>query len=365
MHLLSASSNRPSALLADMFSRCLLCGACEQVCSRQLPITQIIAHVRSRLPQPLNLSKLQQTTACIVLGMPALVEVLVKAGIGLRRIYSLPQDSGLRLKLALLEERTPAAPLPLEFSHPQTDCSYFTGCFARHLQPSIVTATTNLLKECKLTPYISADQCCCGLAAWSSGRLEQARELAKRNIEAFRETKGPILTSCASCSAHLLAYPDLFAESDPWWARAKAFAARVREFTEFFNEHLPNFTRSCRLQIFYHDPCHLRFRKNGMTTPRQLLKKTGYSILEPKDGPHCCGQGGLFHLTCPDTSAKIFAKSSLQALAANPDYITSTCSGCLIQYQQGLVAQNKKIQVVHLAILLNFSNPCTTNHVLY
>ncbi|MCW5199838.1 4Fe-4S dicluster domain-containing protein, partial [Desulfobulbus sp. F1] len=46
MHLLATSTNSISAVFADVFSRCLLCGACEQVCPRNLPITQLIADAR-------------------------------------------------------------------------------------------------------------------------------------------------------------------------------------------------------------------------------------------------------------------------------------------------------------------------------
>lgn len=210
----------------------------------------------------------------------------------------------------------------------------------------------DLLKRCGWQTHIPAEQCCCGLATWSSGNLEQSRKLAKQNIQAFADTAGPILTSCASCSSHLLAYPELFADDDPWQARAQAFADRVREFTAFFNEHLPQQDKGGGVRIFYHDPCHLRFQPSGMSTPRKLLAKFGFTVLEPENGPHCCGQGGLFHLACPDTAEKIFTGSSRQALKNNPDYITSTCSGCLMQFQQGLAAQGETVKVVHLAVLL-------------
>ncbi|MCI5163657.1 MAG: hypothetical protein D3917_16905, partial [Candidatus Electrothrix sp. AX5] len=66
-------------------------------------------------------------------------------------------------------------------------------------------------------------------------------------------------------------------------------------------------------------------------------------------------QGGLFHLACPEHTQKIFQKSSEQALAGSPDYITTTCSGCLMQYQEGLARQGQRlkvVQVVHMAVLL-------------
>ena len=89
-----------------------------------------------------------------------------------------------------------------------------------------------------------------------------------------------------------------------------------------------------------------------MSAPRSLLQKAGMHILEPEEGPLCCGQGGLFHLACPEHSLQIFEKSSKQALIGSPDCVTTTCSGCLMQYQEGLARQGQRVKVVHMAILL-------------
>lgn len=350
MHLLAASDGPPSARLADILSRCLLCGACEQACPRKLPITRLTAEARSRLPLLLGPASLQKAATCAVLARPALLDGLIRAGISLRRLLALPADSGLRLRLNLLEER-PAPPEREDSLAPSGQTiNYFTGCFARHVQPSIAAATERLLRRCGLSAHVPAEQCCCGLAAWSSGRMELARELARRNIAAFAGTAGPVLVSCSSCAAHLLALPSLFAENDLQQRQAQALADRVQEFSVFFSEALPPADAACGLRVFYHDPCHLRALPEGMAAPRRLLQRTGCVVLEPEDGPLCCGQGGLFDLACPASSAKIFARCVAQALAGKPDRIATACSGCLMQFQAGL--KKKEAKAVHLAVLL-------------
>lgn len=369
MHLLTtALAKQPSAVFEDRFSRCLLCGACEQVCPRQLPITALISQARSTFSRFYGPNRLKKTAVCTALSHPELLEGLVKAGISLQRLQALPAQSGLRLKLNLLEQRAEPTEPSLSLNNnivPQEGFSYFTGCLARHIQPSVAQATQNLLQQSGLsTAHVPPDQYCCGLAAWSAGKRKLACELARKNIQAFADplpVDAPIITSCASCSSHLLAYPTLFAKDDPWHDRAVAFADRVQEFTSFFDDKLPALSCTAHSQhpdqhpktrVFYHDPCHLRFKGQGMRTPRSLLHKAGVHVLEPKHGPRCCGQGGLFHLACPEHSAQIFEKSSKQALAGSPDYITTTCSGCLMQYQEGLARQGQRVKVVHLASLL-------------
>jgi glycolate oxidase iron-sulfur subunit len=182
-----------------------------------------------------------------------------------------------------------------------------------------------------------------------------ARALARKNIQAFSGSDGPIITSCASCSSHLLSYPNLFAETDPWHKRACALADRVQEFTAFFSNNLPSVLPAAEHRperIFYHDPCHLRFTEQGMSAPRALLDRMKFCRVESEDGPHCCGQGGLFQLACPEHAERIFQESSSRALARQPDCITTTCSGCLMQYQEGIARQKLNIRVQHMAVLL-------------
>jgi len=356
MHLLSTDfAEDPSAVFEHLFSRCLLCGACEQVCPRNLPITDIISKARSRFSTFYGQGGLQKVVARSVLARPGLLEGLVRAGISLKRIKALPAHSGLRLKLGLLETRTGCPDSSAaDQERGASGSSYFTGCLARHLQPSVAAATRDLLRRCGQNVDEPSGQCCCGLAAWSAGKREQATSLARRNIRAFSGSDGPIITSCASCSSHLFSYPDLFASDDPWQERAQQFAGRVREFTTFFNESLPeaNVAAEPSVQAFYHDPCHLRFKENGRKAPRALLKKMGIQIVEPEDGPSCCGQGGLFHLGYPEVSDRIFNKALNRALVCCPDCITTTCSGCLMQYQQGMIWRQEKVRVVHAAVLL-------------
>ena len=360
MHLLgTALAEQPSGVFTDLFSQCLLCGACEQVCPRDLPITDIVSKARSRFSLFYGRGGLEKVAARSVLARPALLEGLVRTGISLQRILSLPADSGLRLRLALLEQRNPKPATrnskpETRNPEPGTRISYFSGCLARHLQPSVADSTHQLLAQCGVRAHVPAAQHCCGLASWSAGKRDQARELARKNIQAFADSTAPIITSCASCSSHLLSYPDLFDRNTPWHERACRFAERVQEFTDFFNTRLPRPKPKDepQLRVFYHDPCHLRFTEAGRNTPRLLLKSQGVVLAEPEDGPSCCGQGGLFHLGYPKTSEAIFQTAADKALAHAPDCITTTCSGCLMQYQQGMTRRNAHPRVVHLANLL-------------
>ena len=354
MHLvLSPLADHASKTFENLFSQCLLCGACEQVCPRHLPIVDIVSEARSRFSAFYGQAGLQKAAARNVLSRPALLDALVRAGLRLKNFHALPRNSGLRFKLGLLEDRSAIASAPCPESEQAGDVFYFTGCLARYLQPSVMAATRQLLSRCHFFCEIPEQQQCCGLAAWSAGKREEARQLARKNIESFTGSSKPILTSCASCSSHLSSYPALFEQDDPWHERAVAFAERVQEFTQFFNARLAESTEDKRQKkVYYHDPCHLKFTPEGKKNPRELLRRQGIQVVEPDQGGGCCGQGGLFHLAYPETSAKIFLKNAKTALAKHPECVTTTCSGCLMQYQEGFARLGEETRVVHLALLL-------------
>jgi len=363
MHLMGTElAGQPSANYQDLFSQCLLCGACEDICPRNLPILALVIKARSHFPTFYGRHGIRKAAAWMALARPGLLEGLVQAGIGLNRLDILPKDSGLRLKLGLVDDRSKTERDNSNLSRwpdqrrPVPAVSYFAGCLARYLQPSVASATEHLfyaLTGGRLDQ--AAGQVCCGLAAVSAGKEEEARRLAEKNISAFAGSTGPILTSCASCSSHLKTYPDLFTDDPAWHTRALAFSERVREFSSFFLEKAAShkFLSKAAARLFYHDPCHLRFTRDGREAPRKLIDLIGnIERLESEDGPRCCGQGGLFHLAYPDLSDQIFTTACRSALTTNPDIVVSTCSGCLMQWQVGLAARHSEIRVRHLAHFL-------------
>jgi glycolate oxidase iron-sulfur subunit len=357
MHLLASElAAAPSARFREIFARCLLCGACEQVCSRNLPITELVIRARSRFPELYGPHPLQKKAVRTALAHPVLLKHLVRAGLTLRRLGRLPPGSGLRLKLGLLEqEHSLSDSSPVAQPGSGREIHYFSGCLARYVLPSIARATAALARASGFDLHLIAAQGCCGLAAQAAGRPEEARELAWRNIRAFAGTGGPILTSCASCSSHLRRYGELFAGDPEREEAARAFAGRVHEFSAFFVEQASLSFASATVQtVFYHDPCHLRCTRAGREAPRQLLDRVAHlKRVEPVDGPRCCGQGGLFHIGYPHLGARIFKGCLDAALAGSPpDLVTTTCTGCLLQWRAGVQERGLRVRVAHLAVLL-------------
>lgn len=362
LHLLGTElAARPSAAYEDLFAQCLLCGACENVCPRQLPIRRLTVEARSRFSFLYGRHPLRRSLVRSVLARPVLLERLVKTGLALERLVLIPRDSGLRLKLALLdgEPATGAAAQQETAIGPDPAAAgvqYFVGCLARYLQPSIADATRRLVRRFSGGSTVEPRrQGCCGLAAWSAGDREEAVRLAKQNIEAFAASTGPVLTSCVSCFAHLKQYAELFADDPEWREEAERFSRRVREFSAFMVEldPAPLFRSPGRERILYHEPCHLRFSGENREAPRALLRRVeGAVIVEPEEGPHCCGQGGLFYLGYPEMGDRIFSRACEAALKTGATVVVTGCSGCLLQWRSGLGVRHAPVRVLHPALFL-------------
>ncbi len=366
-HLAEVFADRqPSPVFEDIYSKCLLCGACSTVCPRKLDIPGEVAAARTGFSAFYGEHGYQKFLARKVLGNPVLLGAARLLGRPAADLLGrrLPADSGLRLRLAMFNE--PSGPAiddaASAAARPQADdlkeIAYFPGCAARYLYPEIVAEIESVLAGFGYRLCTPDGQACCGLAMQAAGKPDEARRAACKNIGALEQTDGPILVSCGSCYAQLASYRHLFAEDAQWRRRAEAISERVVEISRFIDGLLTrspvsDSSETTNLRVFYHDPCHLRHGAGITDEPRSILRSLpGVDLLELPDGPQCCGQGGLFHLGAPELSAAIRDDLGGKILALEPDVITTTCSGCLMQLKTAMAAAGRDVPVVHLAHLV-------------
>jgi len=370
LHLLGKLADSPhSKAYREIFSRCLLCGACRQACPRGLDLPALVAEARSDFPRLTGSGSFNKLLATSCLAHPTLLsgfaDFLKLSGPLLRK---LPPDSGLRLKLGLFLEssetaNTEKSPQPASVSSEPASApgaiAIFSGCLAHHLRPEIAEATSSLLIAAEqIAPHFPEGQTCCGLATYSAGNPTEARRLARQNLVAFAGGVGPIITPCGSCYSHLLSYPALLAADPEYLPQALDFVARLREMSTFLAATqattIPLPSSSKTLRVFYHDPCHLRFQPSLRSAPRQLLQaQPGLKLVELPGGSRCCGLGGTFNLAHPDLSHRIGATLAEEIIALAPEVVVTSCSGCLIQLHREISMSGASIRVVHLSEFLS------------
>ncbi|MBC8207986.1 MAG: (Fe-S)-binding protein [Desulfobulbaceae bacterium] len=365
LHLRETAQLVPhSPLYEELFASCLLCGACAAVCPRGIDTRAAIIEARAGFSRVYGQGGFRKFLVRKALKHSGLMAGLGGLGRGAAgRIDSLlPKQSGLRLRLVLFDHDEEVQDSPaggsLAAGSELSSLVYFPGCAAQTLWPEVVNSCGVLAQQCNFALTVPSGLSCCGLAAHSAGDTAEARALACRNIQALEECDGPILVSCASCYSHLAEYPGLFAGNAHWQKRAERVVDRLRELTTFLAQ-FQNFkpiaqsVQRPRRRVFYHDPCHFRYQTLITMPPRDLLRRcSGLELVEPEDGPGCCGMGGLFHLGEPELSARIHDRLLATVLPLRPQVITSTCSGCLMQWRMAVAESGLDIRVVHLARLL-------------
>jgi len=80
----------------------------------------------------------------------------------------------------------------------KADVLYFVGCNASYVNKEIAQSTAKILKASGTDFMLMKDEYCCGNTLFSVGMLDEARALARRNIDEVKKSGAKtLITSCA------------------------------------------------------------------------------------------------------------------------------------------------------------------------
>ena len=199
-------------------------------------------------------------------------------------------------------------------------------------------------------------QSCCGALHAHGGEHDTALELARKTIIAF-ESAGveQVVVNTSGCGAHMKAYGTLLADDPRWAERARRFAARVSDISEFLaREPLRGPLRPLARTVTYHDPCHVAHGQKIRKEPRALLHQIpGLTVKELHEADWCCGSAGTYNLTQPEMAGRLQARKIANIEASKADAVVTSNPGCIIQIVQGLRAKGDAVEVLHIVELLD------------
>jgi glycolate oxidase iron-sulfur subunit len=191
-----------------------------------------------------------------------------------------------------------------------------------------------------------------------SGRREEARDLARRNVRAFSGTFDFVVSHSAGCGAALREFAHLLGDD----ADAAAFSAKVRDVSEVLAHYgLPPAERRSGarpLRIAMHDPCHLAHAQRVREAPRRLLRALpGVEFVELPDSDWCCGSAGVYNLTHPEMADAQLADKLDRIAQVAPDVVIASNPGCLLHMQRGARERNSAVRIAHLLDVLGEAYP--------
>jgi len=232
------------------------------------------------------------------------------------------------------------------------------GCVQRVLFPQVNAATARVLAAEGCEVVAPKAQPCCGALLVHAGEEEQAVQLARQTIDAFEKAQvDAVIVNAAGCGSNVKEYGHLLRDDPEYAERAKAFAAKCRDVSEFLAELEPRATRhALPLRVAYHDACHLQHAQGVRLQPRTVLGRIPQlELLEIPEAAICCGSAGIYNLVQPEAATELGDRKASHIAALEADIVVSANPGCLLQLQSALARAGRKLPVRHFIELLDAS----------
>ena len=181
-------------------------------------------------------------------------------------------------------------------------------------------------------------QQCCGALHAHAGDLENARNLARRNIAAFERSGAEfIAVNAAGCGAIMKEYGHLLKDDAGWHDRAAALASRVRDVSELLAAAGPRQGGPLPIRVTYDAPCHLQHAQRVTQAPLSVLAAIpGLELVPLHDSDQCCGSAGIYNLIEPETSDAVLEPKLANIRATGAPFVATGNPGCLMQIGAGL-----------------------------
>jgi len=331
------------------FDACLGCLACVTACPSGVQYAPLIEKQRAQIERNYERPAGDRAFRSLLMSLIpypgrmriALAPLALFGGLvrAIGRAGILPKRLSAALKLAprvsigslfaSTPERTAAAGVE------RMKVAMLTGCVQRLAFADVNDATVRVLTAEGCSVAAPGAQGCCGALPLHAGYIDQARELARHNIDVFeRSGVERIVVNAAGCGSAMKEYGELFKDDPAWATRAHDLSAKVRDVSELLAElgepRAPRHPIAAR--VAYHDACHLAHGQGVRAQPRALLQAIpGIELVTPAEPEICCGSAGIYNLVQPTPAAQLGERKAKHIAAASPDMIATANPGCTLQ----------------------------------
>ncbi len=361
----------------DIQSLCIQCGNCKEVCPAKIDIPELILEIRRRLVKDAGQSITQKAIFYVVNNRRLFHSMLRTASLTQKPFVKGGFIRHLPMFLSDLTELRslpPIAPVPFRDKFKESSRSkiskkkgkvvFFAGCLIDFAYPDMGNAVVKILNKADIEVAFPEDQTCCGAPARYSGAYEVAGQNAIDNIKALmKEDAQYIVSACPTCTVALkhefINTFDSLGKND-WLPQAREIAGRAMDFSTFVKKLADEgrltfkdgaLEKSSPL-LTYHDSCHMKRTLNVHDQPRELLKKSGFDLVEMFESDMCCGMGGTYSLKLPEISSPILQRKLKNIRSTSASIVAMDCPGCVMQIKGGFDKEGVAIKVMHTAELI-------------
>lgn len=341
--------------VVEHFDRCLGCMACVTACPSGVRYDLLIESTRAQVEQKARRSPFERAFRAMIFAIFPYPQRLLRlaplmnlaAKLGLQRFV---RGGALLPPIDIAAAKTPIPERTAAQGAPRARVGLLAGCVNRVMFPNVNAATVRVLSAEGCDVVAPAKAGCCGALSLHSGRLEEAKRLAKALIAAFEsERLDAVVVNVAGCGSAMKGYGEIFAGDPDWTERASAFSAKVRDITEFLADLEPRAPRRRVEQtVAYHDACHLAHAQRVRQEPRDLLCGIpGLTLVEIPNGDQCCGSAGTYNLFEPESAREIGERKVDNVLAAGAPILASGNPGCSLQIGALLRERGIELTILH------------------
>lgn len=354
---------------------CLACRACESACPSGVQYGRLIeaarAEIETKVERPATTKFVRWLVFRNLLPSRTLLRIVAVSmwlyqWLGIKKLVRSSGILKLFGKLGRLEKLSPEAQLPTFFSQygkvfpaegqRRHRVALLGGCIANISFARLNEATVRVLQKNGCEVMVPDEQTCCGALHVHQGLRDDARRLARQNIDALVNGGfDAIITNAAGCGSTLKEYHDLF-ESDPQYETAsKTFSHLVKDVNEFLASiELNPRMGSMPITVTYQDSCHLAHGQKIRVQPRKLLRSVpGLTFKELPGSDLCCGSAGIYNVVQNDMAMAVLEKKMENVNRTGADVIVTANPGCMIQLQAGTCMHGKGQPVKHVVEILD------------
>ena len=353
----------PDEKTVTHIDRCLSCLACMTTCPSGVHYMHLVDHARDYIERNYKRSWDDRALRWIlarILPYPGRFRLaLLGAKLG-RPLARFMPDARLRAMLQMAPKQVPPVsrnddPQTFPAKGPRRmRVALMTGCAQKALNTDINDATIRLLRRLGCEVVVAQGAGCCGALTHHMGKTGESHRTAARNIHAwYGEMQGEgldaIVINTSGCGTTVKDYGHMF-RNEPLAEQAAAVSGIAVDVSELLARlDMPEGAPK-EQTVAYHAACSLQHGQQIKSHPKDLLKRAGFSVVEPADSHLCCGSAGTYNLMQPEISAKLKARKVRTLEARNPDVIAAGNIGCMMQIGSAI-----GVPVVHTVELLDWA----------
>ena len=234
------------------------------------------------------------------------------------------------------------------------------GCVMRVMFGDVNAATVRVLQANGCDVICPSTSGCCGALHLHTGFHADGLTRARSLIESFEgciDDLDAIVINSAGCGSTLKEYDTLLASDASYADRAKRFAGKVKDVSEWLIEigvRPPKLAQRDELIVTYHEACHLAHGQRVRLQPRQILQAIpGVRVIEMDESDTCCGSAGIYNITEPMTARQLLNRKIENIRHTGASVVATANPGCLAWIRQGASEMGMSLRICHPVELLD------------